>query len=611
MDLSAPKTSGIINVVEDLYCDPTGVIDCYISIMTSIRGLTGPARYYFPPGTFLFLRPVIAGPFGPEFHGAGRRLTTLTSGYGSSKPVLIFGLREVDGANQVTAANCPDAYGKLDATLSGSIGGWTGFRTMGNMMGITQQHPLALGSRPVQSGGLLWTYQSEESSWTFQAALTFDGGWPVSKPLFGMGAAETSDPAPWLLMTTDDGRFSFYFRTSDGGAYQAFFTPPVIDPKAVLRLRIWIDWNTGTLGVAINGKDVPITWSAATLNLTGKRFWRNTGKYPFLIGTDLLKRSIPDFTVWAMRIDALAIKTEPPNDVSRYYNDFTSHATTAFMGGTGPPGRDLDFWLGDRGAGRVQGSVILTPLSLSGGIIGGGVSDMTITGGSPGIMLVQVLEPFAIERVTCTGGIVGIASLPTFGPSYNIRMMDVYVSGSDSGTALNSCGLYSDGLTCQQGGITSFRFFGGNSILRNTFLSFFNSDAETAFDFLPESWGSIVLIDNANIDSESNAFSAAVIRIDQSAYVGSQLVDLRRISISQSGKVPLVKLTGHPTGGPWQMGDFKGQQFTLYSSDYTSVLDVGDGWLGSLDVRNLGNKTITGSGAGQIQTQSTINPVNP
>jgi hypothetical protein len=128
---------------------------------------------------------------------------------------------------------------------------------------------------------------------------------------------------------------------------------------------------------------------------------------------------------------------------------------------------------------------------------------------------------------------------------------------------------------------------------------------------LPESWGSIVLIDNANIDSESNAFSAAVIRIDQSAYVGSQLVDLRRISISQSGKVPLVKLTGHPTGGPWQMGDFKGQQFTLYSSDYTSVLDVGDGWLGSLDVRNLGNKTITGSGAGQIQTQSTINPVNP
>ena len=601
-------TSGIIDVYHDLGLDPTGQVDGYDVLMASIRGLTGHATYQFPPGKFTFSRPIIAGPWAPEFHGAGQQLTILQPSWSSWKPVLIFGLREIDGTNQITSIYRPDSYGKLDTSLTGAPGGRAGFRTHGDTHGITQHHSLALGSYPPQPG-LQWSYYGKETALTIETALTFDGGFPANASLFGMGNSAAGDAAPWILGTTGDGRFGFLFRLSDNSQRYCYFTPPAISPTDVVRLRLWIDFNTGTIGAAVNGTDMPLTWAWAPVDFTGLRFWSNTGQRVFTLGADESK-FIPDFTVWALRISNAAIKVEPTLDVYRYWNDNTNYTTIAYMIGDDPPGRDLTVWYGSAGNGNRLGSIILMPRTPTGGIEGGGAWDMTIESGSPGIMIVQVLVPFTIENVIAHNSVVGIASLPTFGPSYSIRMNDITVGGSDVAMALNSCEILADGILCEGGGITTLRFFGGSYLLYNVFMARFSDYAETAMEFFPETWGSEILIDQLAIDSEYNSFSDTVIRIRQSPYVGSQVVDIRRLSISQTGVVPIVQLLGHtpiPNNSVWQMGLFYLTHVTLYSDNYAAVLDAGEGWYGTVDVRNLlGNQKVIGSGARNIEVISNV-----
>jgi hypothetical protein len=615
------KTSGVIDAFHDLGLDPLGQVDGYQVLMDSIHGLTGPARYDFPPGRYVFSRPIIAGPHAPMFRGAGENLTTLAPTNGRMHPVLVFGLHEVDGPqnNQVTAAHRPDAYGKLDSTLVNSAGVWHGLRTMGTIWGTVCHHPFALGSISAQSGDKMYTYHAEDTGWTFEAAITFNNGFPGNDlTLFGLGSA-ISAPMPWVLQTTAANQFIFLFKTNDQSAELNtqvravwFDAPTVIDATTVIRLRIWIDWTAGTLGVAINGTNVPITWGGAGSNIIGRRFQENANRSPFMVGAteDYAGgvMNVPDFTVWGMRTSCIARKTEGASDLYRYY-DWGDTNTVAFFPGTGPPARDLDMKAGQaRGNYNYIGSMFLiSATGMSGGIQGGGVTDLSIVTGSPGIMIAQVLTPFSIERVSCTGGILGIGSLLPLGPCYTIRMNDVTVNGIDAGLSLLRCEVLVDGLECERGGITSFRFLGGNMLLKNLFIAFFHQRAQTAFEFYNSSWGSVIFLDFVNIDTEASGFSAAVFRIEQSAYVGSQLVELRRLSISGTGSVPLVQLKGHPrpynSGSPWQMGVFLGEQWTLYSTDYTASLDVQDGWYGTVDVRNLKN-TITGSGAGNIEVVS-------
>ena len=91
----APKTSGLIDLVADLGCDPTGKADCWPAIQACLDGLTSASTtIHVPPGSFLLSRTLVAGQYSPAFKGAGRNLSSLAVPAGSSFPPLAYGIRQ-------------------------------------------------------------------------------------------------------------------------------------------------------------------------------------------------------------------------------------------------------------------------------------------------------------------------------------------------------------------------------------------------------------------------------------------------------------------------------------------------------------------------------------
>jgi hypothetical protein len=605
-------TSGIITSV-DLDLDPTGIQDCAPVLQAAIDGLTAPACFLFTPGLFRFGFPVLMGQYAPALHGAGRDLTILQTFPGYTHPIAVYGFRNIEqGGAQVTAANRPDCLGVLDRSFTSAPGYACGFRTCSNVYAVGMNHPIAIGSRSSKFGGVCWSYWDEDPGFTLELAITFSGA-PQAGPILGLGSA-SSRPSPWFLSVVDAHTFAFGFKTNDmspdwstGQHYLTFSIPSTTTPW---KLRIWIDWTTGTIGASCNGRPLAITWSGPAPALAGLRFQRNRGQFAFFLGTDQDSAGVngvkvPDFTLWGLRLSNIARTTEPANDGARYLDD--AH-TIAFLPGYGPPARYLTLRAGQAGYQDMNAFWLIPATPMLHGVPGGSVEDLTFQDGS--LLLGRVLN-FAVRHCKLFGRYCGIHTLPAMEASYPVILDDVMVSGGDACVSLQKCEVWANSLVLQQGGITGYRGIGGNNRLRNTFLAFPGINAETAIELLPEQWGAMDEIDGFNCDNEVTSFSHAIIRKELSPYTSSSL-RARDLNLSTVPAIqPVIDLVGHPLSpGTYNPGVVDVRVVGIYSQGHGPVVNAGVNWTGTVSVTNLSGPIVTGVSAPAIRVESAT-PIQP
>ena len=601
-------TSGLITSAA-LGLDPAGIQDSSPILQAAIDGLAGPATFLFAPGLFRFSFPVLMGQYAPEVHGSGRTLTMLQTFPGGTYPIPVYGFRQVEQGNAyISAANRPDCLGVLDRSFTSAPGYALGFRTCGNCYGMAVNHPLAIGSRSSMFPGVCWSYWSEDPGFTLELAITFSGP-PRPGPILGLGSAG-SRPSPWFLSVVDGQTLAFGFKTNDmspdwstGQHYATFPLPP--GAQNLYKIRIWIDWVSGRIGVACNGQPLSLTWNGHAPALAGLHFQRNRGQFAFFLGCDQDNAGnngvvVPDFTLWGLRLSNLARTSEPANDGARYLDDF---ATIAYLPGTGPVSRWLPLRAGQAGYSDVNALWLVPATPMGHGIPGGSVEDLTIQDGS--LLLGRVLD-FAVRRCNLYGRYTGLHNLSAMEASYPVILEDVWVSGNDAAVSLQKCEVWSRNLKIQQGGVTGYRGIGGNNRLVNNFLAFPGTNAETAIELLPEQWGGQDLIDGFNCDNEQNSFAHSIIRKELSPYTNSSLrvrdLDLAGVSPGQ----PVIDLIGHPLQpGTWNPGVIDVRVVGIYSQGHGPVVNAGVNWCGTVSAPNLSGPLVTGPGASGIHVEST------
>lgn len=563
---------------------------------------TTPWTAFFPAGNYYFKTPVYPDAGQVNLKGAGKDVTTLAAYPGFEVPPLVLGFRRTEtGSRSITSANRPDAFGLLDATVAPSAGVWSGFCTASNVYVVAVAHPAQVGQRdPAYPATATYDRWGNMAGFTLQVAITattFDPGLNIC------GVGSLTDPGPWYFGTTDGPLFVFAYRCSDQsidpGTPHRYFTFPmpagVTGP--VYRFRLWIDFTAGTQGASVNGVDATITPVGSAF--TGLKFQRNRGQYLFYLGFSaseagttcpLSGATIPLMTVLALKASNIAITTEPASDTLRYGNDASA---VAWLPGTNGAAlaRHMDFHWGSAADGQSGCAFLCHADAFGGGINGYSVSDLTLTGGSAGLMMASVLN-VRIDNCHITGRLNGIVSLPTVA-NYPINIRDCTLGGYDSPIALCQSICRLDNVDFENGGICSARFVSCVVRWNSSQAQFFNVNPECFIDVIAgPAYGGVFIAADLSADSESTVFSDSVFRFDAFAVNASSVVSLTAGYVSLAGPdAALVNLRG----GGADVASVNVSQIVCSDAANAALLRTTPAWYGTVDGRQPTVKTVQGT----------------
>ena len=581
-----------------------GKTDNSAALQRIVDALTGPSTLDFPPGEYRFRLPVYVDKPSVHIKGSGRGVTTFKT-VDVDAPPLVFGLRQVEKNGQkVTEAHRPDVFGLLDASIAPAKGVFRGFSTRGNAYAIANANPAQVGQvAPTLTGGLRhYDYYGAMTGLTVETALRLPSGMNTffkESKLLGMGSGY--DPGPWYFGVDAAKEFLFSFRTSEqpidpGLPRHTFrFKMPSGVRGPVYRVRLWLDFETGAAGAAVNGVNAAIKWTGTPPPLKGARLAKNRGQYPFFIGpspgfyvTSLDCGPVPAFDILAFRVSRVGRKTEPKNDLDRYGDHPDA---VVFLSGKGPAARHMILGCGRATASPGCVAFILNTGGSDGGIIANSVSDLTIWGGGQSIALGGILD-FTVSDCEFSDGFVGVGSIP-LGMNYPILMRNLRTAGWDAGISLSRAFVRLYAVDIGGGGICSARFIGCTVGWYSGLVQFFNPEGECCLDFIGDEAGGAFTILDFYADNEGAAFADAVVRIDNHPYGPVTSFYARNLSAALVGeKGTVLHLRGKPADKHLGTVDVAG---LIYGDPKTkSAVRVSGPWKGRIDLRGLSNQRIEG-----------------
>lgn len=557
--------------------DNTGKTDSYAALAALHDQTDGNVTFYFKGGLYLVSRTLQLWKPGITFRGDGVWETRLV--IQGAKPLISYGIRPVstDGVS-VTAANRPDAFGKLDLTAAPQEGASFGYNTKGRFYLMGNLSQFSIGTLTRTADGVGYDFLGGGTGYTFFFMIegNDDAPLPLNAPVSSIGDFANSWPDPINVFIGPDpaGQIGVEL-VVDGDpefAPPKVFYAPLGGLTGAKKVQGWIDYATDTLVVMVNGV-VVASFSDA---LGGKKLRRGKQDSPFLLGNS---GSSPGtnpagaasaITYWGYRVCNAAVKTDPGTDALRYLARDAN--TLAYLDVSWNPGgqfvQTYEREMADAGGGDLAGSMTWVDGSQAqqAGSTGFRLSDMTLLNASPGLLVHRSFH-VTCERFEFSGGRRGF-DMTRFINSYPINLRD----GVCAGTA-GPMGLYAS-----SGSVRDVVFNGaGNAVVTSTatrtqydniFCAGFGYNAAACFMFLSNGASCSDNLRGVQVDDESpGAFSDAFITVANGNEYPARL-SIVNYAYQPAPGVPIFLLTGHP-GYP--------EAFLTYSdSTYTLPLTVAE-----------------------------------
>jgi hypothetical protein len=569
-------------------------------------GITGPTLVRLPAGTLKFADPVFFDRVKTRVEGAGTDLTVLQPPTPFDiQPVLVFGLRQTEANGQkILRAHRPDAYGKLDATLAPSAGAWYGFASNGNAAAMSVASPAQCGPRSTSGGHGRW---GDLTGITFSAAVRWVGGVNQTSEHMLLGLGSILTPGPVNVVVGGDHQLLCEFKLdTDGVDYSSpvrAFRGPLPNDDLVHDVRVWVDFATGTYGMAVDGTSVATT-TPGMPSLTGRRFAKNRGQYPFFIGPAggdpnrlaVYQDATPRVEIYAFSVANAARKTEPATDRLRY--GVQSDVVVCLDGTKGTPSRSLPLKYGASTGYNTGTAFLLNTRGNLGGVLDQSVANLTVNYGSPGIAVGPVLD-FKMEDVAAENGFQGLGSAPVMA-AYTVTGDRCRFGGWDTGINLSWVIAEFRSVQVQRGGSSYARFTACNVLWHGGMGRFMDSDVEVGIDIIRGLYGGTYSLEQIAFDNEGVDFGDAAIRADVDEF-GSYLF-LRNIYAAKLGSgATMLRLLGparndiasHPV-----KGYLDAALMQCLDRNALSAAEVAGTWEGRYDTRGLGVRTLHGAVSG-------------
>lgn len=591
-------------------------------------------------GTFVSTDPVIIDKPGVKVVGAGMGLTVVSKVLGNGCPAFIYGRKRTEDNGQVVdATHSPDAYGVLDATVAPAPGRHAGYATRGDTVAVMSSTVASLGtiSALVPAGNHAFDYFNEHHGLTvemcIQPGASGVASWPDNVSLVGVGDQSDLQPAPYCFYAPDNASIAVMYKLQgDNPQQQTTFRTvrwPVdwVKPGA-RKLAWWINLDKGLTGAWVDGVDVPVTGDVVP---PGSRFLKQTGTYPFWLGgtgecTPVNSGPSTDVIVWAYRVSDVARTTQIPSStpVSTVYDDPGSDAVRYFGADTSTVfyltanvtgnGRLLQFMEGPKFyQSRLYAWISSTVGGSATGIDGNGISDLTIQGGGPGVMIGSVLD-FSVNRCNLNGYTVGLGTHPVMA-SYPITILDSQLGGHYTALNLYRCtGVSLQRVQATMAGRAHMQFQGCDVLAVQLMLSFACQVPDVGVDMIGHGYGGTYDFSFVDVDNEQYPFASAVVRAANHPYMPTTLF-LKSVSAAQVGPGAAYLVLTSPG---LKAGVFYPARVSVTApkvvspAPYASAVAVqGLGWYGDLDPSQLPKppapfQWVTGDTSNAITTVNAV-----
>jgi photosystem II stability/assembly factor-like uncharacterized protein len=587
---SADNSLILQNIIDTLNTNPKG-IDTLV----------------FPAGNYYFNNPVYVDKPNIQLRGQGKDITVLNLFLHQAPPV-VFGFRQTEKNNQkVMPAHRPDCFGLLDATYAPAAGNRKGFSTQGNAnviaVGCPAQHARRL---PPDNA---YDYYTTDTGLTLQTAIRLQNGWEKllwSGTIIGLG--DNDNPGPWCFSSdSTTQKFSFSFRTSDqtadvGSPKRTFqFAIPAGATGPVYKIRVWLDFKTGTCGAIVNNLAATIIMSDNMTDWKGKSFVNHRGHYPFYVGpgngptkANLNAGDIPNIDILAFKVSAAAIKDEPATDAKRYLFDNLDIDLINFPGDDNVIARHIIFGNSENSTGWGKGfsAYIISTHGSDGAINNNSLEELTLGNGSNIGLLLGQANNFHFKNAHTYGISQGVASIPV-STHDTIIMENIWVTGGDAGMCLYGVDATFYGLDVERGGINYARFIGSNISWHNGMCSFIGNNIECVIDFIEDEYGGNYSLQNVTVDNEASFLSAAGIRIDNTRNGNPSFFARQVYFANLSPTATAFEFRGPAGNNEGGTIDIGGTRFDgLYSRSFMRFLDPK--WKGNVEMINTYYKNIEG-----------------